>query len=92
MMKARVYGHTYLRKGISVRCSMPSKEGRFKNGHSASKAMGKRSNESISARELIAMVQRSILDAFEDLRRRGYYRGKAKGIRFRWSGGYFQVD
>ena len=44
---------------------MPSKEGRFENGHSASKAMSKRSNESISARGLIAIVQRSILEALK---------------------------
>lgn len=44
-----------LRKGISVHCAM-SKEGRFETGHSANEVMGKTSNESISARELIVMV------------------------------------
>ena len=54
-----------------------SKERRFENGRSADEAMGKGSNESISARGLIAMV------LLEDLwRRGGYYRGEAKGIRF----------
>jgi len=39
----------YLRFGIYV-CRAMSKKGRFEIGHSASEAIGKRSNESISAR------------------------------------------
>ena len=92
MMKARVYGHIY-EKGypLVVQCHR-KKAGSRMVIVLYGKAMSKRSNESISARGLIAIVQRSILEAFEDLCTRGYYRGKAKGIRFRWSGGYFQVD
>jgi transketolase C-terminal domain/subunit len=58
----------YLRFGRSVCCAM-SKEGRFEIGHSASEAKGKRSNESISARGLIAMV------LLEDLWRKGVITG-----------------